>query len=276
MSLGPFKDTPRHRDTPLEADFLHLFAAQEIADRLGFVSRRFQNALVVGRSSQTVRDALSGCAASVTFAGPSAVDRPDVVIGVAPPFVRMFDLVVVLGGLHGSNDPVRALGELRATLLPDGLLLGAAAAGGTLNELRDALFEAETALTGGAAMRVAPFSDVRRWGDALARAGFALPVSDEMAVTVRYPTLPPLLADLRAMGERGVLREMTAAPRGLFEAAEEVYRARFSDPDGRLRATFSFAFLSGWAPDASQQKAAKRGSATVSLEDALKDVEGGR
>ena len=45
----------------------------------------------------------------------------------------------------------------------------------------------------------------------------------------------------------------------------EIYAERFSDPDGRIRATFSFIWMSGWAPDASQQKPLKPGSAEVSL-----------
>ena len=40
--------------------------------------------------------------------------------------------------------------------------------------------------------------------------------------------------------------------------------------DGRIRATFATVWLSGWAPHGSQQKPARRGSATVSLADALK------
>ncbi|MEM8551176.1 MAG: SAM-dependent methyltransferase [Pseudomonadota bacterium] len=263
------------RDGPLRADFLHVFAAEEIAARLGLVSREFQHGLLCGRLSPQIRAALDGCAARITTVSPFAGDDADVLAGTALPFSRQFDLAVALGGLHTANDPVARLGEIRGTLQPDGLFLGVAAAAGTLWELRDALFEAETELTGGAGMRVAPFSDVRRWGDALARAGFALPVSDEMGLTVRYSALSALLDDLGGMGERGVLRQRTAAPKELFRVAEEVYRTRFSDPDGRLRASFSFAFLSGWAPHKTQQKAVKRGSASMRLEDALNAVDGG-
>jgi hypothetical protein len=37
-----------------------------------------------------------------------------------------------------------------------------------------------------------------------------------------------------------------------------------------VRATFEIVWLSGWAPHESQQKPAKRGSATARLEDAMK------
>ena len=42
-----------------------------------------------------------------------------------------------------------------------------------------------------------------------------------------------------------------------------------ADADGRIRATFDIVWLSGWAPDASQPKPLKPGSATARLADAV-------
>jgi hypothetical protein len=53
----------------------------------------------------------------------------------------------------------------------------------------------------------------------------------------------------------------------------EIYAERFSDPDGRLRATFDIVWLSGWAPHESQQQPLKPGSAKSRLADALKTIE---
>jgi hypothetical protein len=50
----------------------------------------------------------------------------------------------------------------------------------------------------------------------------------------------------------------------------EVYAQRFSDRDGRVRASFDIIWLSGWAPHESQPKPLKPGSATASLEAAVK------
>jgi hypothetical protein len=50
----------------------------------------------------------------------------------------------------------------------------------------------------------------------------------------------------------------------------EIYAERFVDPDGRIRATFDVIWLSGWAPHESQPKPLKPGSATASLEDAIR------
>jgi hypothetical protein len=55
--------------------------------------------------------------------------------------------------------------------------------------------------------------------------------------------------------------------------AAEIYQTRFADADGRLRATFEFVWLSGWAPHESQQKPLKPGSAKMRLADALKTSE---
>jgi hypothetical protein len=49
----------------------------------------------------------------------------------------------------------------------------------------------------------------------------------------------------------------------------DIYRERFADADGRLRATFDVVWLSGWAPHESQQKPLKPGSARMRLADAL-------
>lgn len=271
-------DRTRLRERPRlhEADFLHILLAEEILDRLALVARTFETGLVTGPITPALRAVWARPGVRWTFASPSPADRPDVVADIYMPFRRAFPLAISLNELHLANDPIVMLGELRGTLTADGLFLGAVPCSGTLEELADALLHAEAELSGGAAMRLAPFADVRRWGDGLARAGFALPVTDELRLTVRYSSVRALIGDIGAMGLRGILAERVPAPRRLFERAEAIYRERHADPDGRLRATFVFSFLSGWAPDPSQQRPARRGSATVRLEDALKDIESGR
>ena len=138
-------------------------------------------------------------------------------------------------------------------------------------ELRDSLLAAETELSGGVSPRVIPFADVRDIGGLLQRAGFALPVADVETVTVRYADMFALMRDLRAMGATNALvaRSRSPATRALFARAAQIYAERFADPDGRIRATFSVLWMSGWAPDASQQKPLKPGSARMSLAEAL-------
>jgi hypothetical protein len=169
--------------------------------------------------------------------------------------------------LQDENDIPGMLVQIRRALKPDRLFLGAMAGAGTLAELRESLLAAEAELTGGASPRVLPFADVRDVGALLQRAGFALPVADVETVTVRYATMFDLIADLRAMGAANTLtgRSRKPATRALFARAAELYAERFADPDGRIRATFSFIWMSGWAPDASQRKPLRPGSADISL-----------
>ena len=104
---------------------------------------------------------------------------------------------------------------------------------------------------------------------ALQRAGFALPVADSDTLTVTYPDLFRLLADLRGMGETNLLLGRLKHPtrRTIFAHAAALYQERFADVDGRLRATFQILFLTGWAPHESQQKPARRGSGQADLRD---------
>ncbi len=189
------------------------------------------------------------------------------------PFAReAFDLAVSALALQDVNDLPGALAQIRRSLRPDGLFLGCLVGGATLRELRAALAEAETDIAGGVSPRVAPFADLRDMGGLLQRAGFALPVADVETLTVRYPHLFALFADLRAMGTTNALVERIKRPtrRALFLRAAEIYARDHADADGRLRATFELIFLSGWAPHESQQKPLKPGSGQVSLAEALR------
>ncbi len=76
---------------------------------------------------------------------------------------------------------------------------------------------------------------------------------------MRYDSIFPLMRDLRAMGMTNPLmgRSRTPLTRRFFMRAAELYAERYSDPDGRIRATFSIIYMSGWAPHESQQKPAE-------------------
>lgn len=182
-----------------------------------------------------------------------------------------FDLAISNMSLHWVNDLPGTLIQIRRALKPDGLFLAALAGGGTLGELRAALTEAELEITGGASPRVAPFVDLRDAGALLQRAGFALPVVDGDVITVRYENALRLMADLRGMGEANAMIAMPRSFTGrqVLLRAAEIYQARHAGPDGRIPATFQIVYLTGWAPDPSQQKPAKPGSATARLADAL-------
>lgn len=259
------------------AGFLLGRAADDLLDRLGAVTRRFPLALdlasptaeasrALGASGQVDRVLrLSPVAGS--FGVPTAVGDEEAL----PIRDGSLDLVVSLLALQGLNDLPGALLQARRALKPDGLFLACLLGGDSLAELRAAFAGAETELRGGLSPRVAPFADLRTLGSLLQRAGFALPVVDLDTVTVRYPDPFALFADLRAMGWTNALAERSRTPlsRALLGRVAAIYAERFADRDGRVRATFDLAWLSGWAPHESQPKPLKPGSATARLADAL-------
>lgn len=256
------------------ADFLLARSADEILERLGAVMRQFSSIADIGTPLPLLAARLAERypAAQVTHLAPTG--RADV-MGDAEllPFARdAFDLAVSALALQDVNDLPGALAQIRRSLKPDGLFLGCLIGGATLRELRAALAEAETDISGGVSPRVAPFADLRDMGGLLQRAGFALPVTDVETLTVRYPHLFALFADLRAMGATNTLIERLKRPtrRALFLRAAEIYARDHADADGRLRATFELIFLSGWAPHESQQKPLKPGSGKIPLAEALR------
>lgn len=267
------------RPTP-GADFLMQRAADDLADRLAAVERRFNRAATLfcqtGQASGVLAasgkvDEIVRIEADPAFlaGGEGVIAAPETV----PCEPGSVDLVVSLLALQSMNDIPGMFAQIRRALKPDGLFLAAMAGTGTLSELRESLLAAETELHGGASPRVIPFADVRDAGALLQRAGLALPVADVETVTVRYGTPFGLMNDLKAMGETSSLVDRSRRPmsRALLARAAEIYAERFSDPDGRVRASFSIIWLSGWAPDASQQKPLKPGSATVSLAKVLEN-----
>jgi SAM-dependent methyltransferase len=173
--------------------------------------------------------------------------------------------------LQFVNDLPGTLIQIRRALKPNGLFLAALVGGDTLTELRQAFAAAEAEIEDGISPHVAPFVDLREMGTLLQRAGFALPVTDIDRLTVRYASPFALMHDLRRMGASNPLIERRRRPlkRATLMRMVEIYAERFSDVDGRIRATFEIVWLSGWAPHESQQQPLKPGSARRRLADAL-------
>jgi SAM-dependent methyltransferase len=262
------------------ATFLLERVAADLADRLETVLRTFPLAADVGTPADAVRRALAGRSGIETMVAVAAGDEgfgaDDTLKIVAdeeflPLAPAAFDLAVSALALQGVNDLPGTLIQIRRALKPDGLFLAALLGGDTLTELRESFFAAEAEIEGGASPRVAPFLEVREAGALLQRAGFALPVVDVERVTVRYASPFALMRDLRAMGATNPLQERRRKPlkRATLFRMAQIYAERFSDADGKVRATFDIVWLSGWAPHESQQKPLAPGSAKRRLADAL-------
>jgi SAM-dependent methyltransferase len=243
----------RARAAP-EGMFLQTLARAEVEDRLNEVNRTFTKPVVVTGFPQI-------------WQGFPTIPQTET-LALAP---KAQDLVIHALGLHWANDPVGQLVQCRHALQPDGLLLAPLFGGQTLHELRAALAEAETEVTGGLSPRVLPMAEIRDLGALLQRAGFALPVADSFTQTVLYRDMLHLMTDLRAMGEANALTARLRRPtrRAVFARAAEIYAQTFGHPDGRIPATFDIIVLTGWAPAESQQKPLRPGSAVQRLADAL-------
>lgn len=261
-------------------DFLLTRVAEDLAERLAAVLRRFEIAVDLGTPGDHVRRAVAGSGKVGTLFAADPLARSSARAVAADEEALPFrdaslDLVVSALALHLVNDLPGTLIQIRRALKPDGLFLAALLGGETLTELRQAFAEAEAEVEGGVSPRVAPFPDLRDLGALLQRAGFALPVADVERVTVRYASVFSLMRDLRRMGATNALTERRRIPlrRATLMRMAEIYAERFADPDGRLRGTFEIIWLSGWAPDASQQKPLAPGSAKMRLADALGTME---
>lgn len=242
--------------------FLQQAAADEVQDRVGMVKKAFTAPAIVTAFPQFW---------AALF--PDATLIPEAEVLALEP--QSHDLVIHAMGLHWANDPIGQLIQCRRALRPDGLLQAVALGGQTLNELRACLGQAEAEVTGGLSPRIAPMGELRDLGALLQRAGLALPVADSQPLTVEYTDAWALMRDLREMGEGNALEARLRRPtrRAVLQRATELYAAHFTAPSGRITATFDMIFLAGWAPDESQQKPLRPGSAQQRLADALNSRE---
>ncbi len=267
MRLPP-SDTPalfdrpalrqRRRRVQADALFLHEAALTEVQDRLSLVKRVFTDIAIVTPFPTIWRAQLPD--ARIVEDG-EVLDLP----------ISEFDLVIHAMSLHQANDPVGQIIQCRRALRPDGLFLCVSLGGQTLHELRAVLAQAEIEARGGLSPRIAPMAEIRDLGALLQRAGLALPVADSFTLTAGYRDLPHLMQDLRAMGETNILtaRDRHFTRRALFERANKLYSDHFAQSDQRLPATFEILCLTGWAPDDSQPKPLRPGSAKTRLAEAL-------
>lgn len=246
--------------------FLLERVAEDFGDRLQAVVRNFADAADMWTPGGLLRGPMAERFNSVTRIDLASASET---LPLAP---GSLDLAVSALALQFVNDLPGVLAQIRRALRPDGLLLAAMIGGDTLTELRQSFAAAEAECEGGVSPRVAPFADLRDIGSLLQRAGLALPVTDVDRVVVRYANAFALMADLRRMGATNILVERRRTPtrRATLLRMAQIYAERFADADGRIRATFDIIWLSAWAPHESQPKPLRPGSATASLEQAVK------
>jgi hypothetical protein len=250
---------------------LYAHVAEELADRLGLVTRQFETALVVAPDCTDFETVLkaSGKFGHVTRMQPQSSDT----LGLEP---ESYHAALSILDLHTVNDVPGYLAQLGGALKPDGLLVLCFFAGETLSALRDAWLEAEVELTGGASPRVAPMIALRELGGLLQRTGLALPVADLDRLTLRHADGLALMREIKSFGFANAMvgRKSTLTSRRIMFDAAKSYHARNSDTDGRVRTTLELAWAFAWKPHPTQPQPLKPGSAKARLADALKVPEG--
>ncbi|HEX2812150.1 MAG TPA: methyltransferase domain-containing protein [Sphingopyxis sp.] len=256
---------------PITANFLAPIIAETLLDRLSMVTRSFARTLLIGAHDAALAAHLRGAGTDLTLfeAGSRLAAATGALVGEVDAIdlpLASFDLIVWPGGLEAVNDVPGALVRLRALLAPDGLLLGAFVGDGSLPRQRRAVMSDGVRPIA----RLHPQIDLASMGNLLQRTGFALPVVDVDALTVRYGDWFALVRDLRAAG---LSSRLSPAPPSLTRDEAARIAATFAaqaDPDGRVAETFRLIHFSGWAPHPDQPKPARRGSGSASLAAALR------
>lgn len=263
--------------------------AENLLDRLEDCKRTFSTALCMGGSMEAIRRLLRGrggveklimmdtsydmvklCKDTEKNISSGGVETSYIVGDeeFLPIKESSLDLVISSLGLHWTNDLPGAMIQCRLALKPDGLFLAAILGGETLKELRIACTVAQMEREGGISPHLSPLAQVQDAGNLLTRAGFMLPGVDVDEYIVKYRSPLELIEHLRTMGETNALLQSNKfLNRETALATAAVYESMFAAEDGTIPATFQVIYMTGWKEHSSQQKAKKRGSATISFKD---------
>lgn len=266
----------RHAQAMKDHNFLIDWSMEQITTRLADIKRQFPRALQIGYRTEKIQRSRFGIENLYSFDLAENL-KPDIQGDeeLLPFDTQCFDLIMSPLCLHTTNDLPGTLAQIKNCLKPDGLFIGTLLGGETLYELREVMNAVELEMTGGLSPHVAPFVDMPQMGSLMQRAQFSLPVIDSEKITVTYENAFRLMDDVRKMAEGNALieRKKSFSSRSFFARVAQAYAARYSEPDGRVKATFEIIFLLGWAPHESQQKPLRPGTATNRLADALKSKE---
>lgn len=265
----------RDRYTGVQGWFDSLIAEQLI-ERLDDVSRTFSRALIIGGRNTTLVTAIRTRCQQVDVVEPAAVlsERIGAITAEEdqlPVEPEGYDLVVWPGGLESVNDVPGALLRARWALQPDGLLVGCLFGDGSFPGLRRALLTADAP---NAIARMHPQISLATLGDLLSRAGLALIVTDAERLSLSYGSIRSLAADMRQHALTNMLggpvHTLNRSALARAEAAWLHHAVQGSDGKPRAEETLRLLHFSGWAPAPTQPQPARRGSAKVSLAQALK------
>lgn len=204
--------------------------------------RRYPSAAVIGidLSPEMLRAVSDARSLIDRLRGRSAWQRVAADMSRVPFADAAFDLAWSNLALEWSDQPERVFKEVRRCLRPEGLFMFTTIGPDTLKELRRAAPD----------LAMQPTTDMHNIGDALVQAGFSSPVVDMETITMTYPDLPGLFADLRACGSTCALPPAGKGLRGRSWLAALTARYEAARSAGRLPATVEVIYGHAWRPAA--------------------------
>lgn len=223
--------------------FLAERAVEDLADRLSYIARPFNRALIIG-CPQPIADRLARAAEQVLHV-PGFDD-------LARFPAESFDLILVLGQLDTADELPAMFLILHMLLAPGGMLAGVFPGNNSLPALRTAMLAADQASGGRFAPRVHPRVEASAVAGLLQQAGFNDPVIEVDRVRMRYRSLDRLIADLRGMGATNSLRSRRPP---LTRQALSAARAAFASEgdEGGTVETIELIHFTAWVPDDRQK-----------------------
>jgi len=279
-----------HNNNSGQIDFITEIMLEDLAHRLGPISRKFNRALIIAPDTKHLPKNLDSLEGKIDFShaptliappqtSRSLISRPDTKLYDAENLQlphNDYDLIISLFDLGFTDNVPRFINQIRKNLIPDGLFLAAFIGGTSLSELRAAWLEADAKHLGGAIARIPPFIDIKDAGSLLQSAGFALPVCDKETLNLSYKTPLHLMREIKALGASSPLYSPHRAFVGKnhLDSVIKAYQRSFSADNNRVKATIEIIWMSGWVPHESQQKPMKPGSAQISFAKFLGDKSG--
>ncbi len=217
--------------------------ADELVDRLDFVNRPFDTALIIGDRQGYLQSKLGLRCAKIVSVDLAPSNHTQLCADEDMLCLRdnAFDLILIAGGLDSVNDLPGALLLLRRALRVGGHLGGAMLGAGSLINLREQTIGWSSTHNFPAAGRIHPQIDLRVLGDLLMRAKIALPVVDSELVSRDYFSSYALVRDLRSFGLTNCLSDRPSLPR---EMAASLFSVEAKETG--LTEVFNILFYSGW------------------------------
>ena len=255
----------RRRARLHEPQFILQRIAQDMADRLLMINRRFNKALLIApdgfrplleRNLDKEKVPLSLINSPLDQLSRTIKDTKD------------FDLILLCLAHHAENNPTGLITALKSRMSDDGHIMTVCLGADTFYDLRRTFYEVDQNYFGGIIPRIHPMIGLQANVQLLAHCGFNVTVGDRDRLNVSYKKLSTLINDLRDIGETYSL-----AAKATLHTTRQYWRqaeaALIADTD-HIDIIYDILWATGWTPHDSQQRPLKPGSAKVHLREAFK------